>query len=54
MTPLPRASARLYPALLAAPREAQAEGAGLWAGGVPPELPTSLHSAGEEGQGRKK
>jgi endonuclease YncB( thermonuclease family) len=37
------------PALLAAQREAQARRAGLWAGGVPPEIVTSLHSAGERG-----
>jgi endonuclease YncB( thermonuclease family) len=33
--------------LLALQREAQAAGRGLWAGGVPPTLITSLHSAGE-------
>jgi len=33
--------------LLALQREAQAAGRGLWAGGVPPEIITSLHSAGE-------
>jgi endonuclease YncB( thermonuclease family) len=41
------------PALLAAQREAQAARAGLWAGGVPPELITSLHAAGEKGLGPK-
>ena len=35
--------------LVAAQREAQARGAGMWARGVPPLLPTSLHSAGEPG-----
>jgi endonuclease YncB( thermonuclease family) len=35
--------------LLALQREAQAARAGLWAGGVPPEIITSLHSAGEKG-----
>jgi endonuclease YncB( thermonuclease family) len=40
-------------ALLAAQREAQAARAGLWAGGVPPELISSLHSAGEKGLGAK-
>jgi micrococcal nuclease len=39
--------ARPDPALLALQREAQAARRGLWAGGVPPELITSLHSAGE-------
>jgi micrococcal nuclease len=34
-------------ALLALQREAQATRRGLWAGGVPPEIITSLHSAGE-------
>jgi endonuclease YncB( thermonuclease family) len=41
------------PALLAAQREAQAARAGLWAGGVPAELVTSLHSAGEPGLGAR-
>jgi micrococcal nuclease len=41
--------ARPDPALLALQREAQAAGRGMWAGGVPPELITSLHSAGEQG-----
>jgi endonuclease YncB( thermonuclease family) len=36
------------PALLAVQREAQAARRGLWAGGVPPEIITSLHSAGEK------
>jgi endonuclease YncB( thermonuclease family) len=35
------------PALLALQREAQREGAGMWAGGVPPHVPTSVHSAEE-------
>jgi endonuclease YncB( thermonuclease family) len=39
------------PALLALQREAQAEGVGLWAGGVPREIVTSVHSAGERGLG---
>jgi len=39
--------ARPDPALLAIQREAQAAGRGIWAGGVPPEIITSLHSAGE-------
>jgi len=37
------------PALLAAQRRAQAAGAGIWRGGVPPRIPTSLHSADEPG-----
>lgn len=41
------------PALLAAQREVQAKGAGMWAGGVPPEILTSVHSAGEKGLGRR-
>jgi endonuclease YncB( thermonuclease family) len=41
------------PALLAAQRAAQAAGAGIWAKGTPPEIPTSLHSAGERGLGRR-
>jgi endonuclease YncB( thermonuclease family) len=36
------------PTLLALQREAQAARRGLWAGGVPPEIITSLHSAGEK------
>lgn len=39
------------PALLAAQRDAQAARAGLWAGGAPPLVPTSLHSADEPGLG---
>ncbi len=39
------------PALLAAQRAAQAARAGMWAGGVPPLIPTSLHSVGEPGLG---
>jgi endonuclease YncB( thermonuclease family) len=39
--------------LLAAQRAAQAAGAGMWAKGAPPEVPTSLHSAGERGLGRR-
>lgn len=35
--------------LLAAQRRAQGERLGMWAGGVPPLVPTSLHSAGEAG-----
>jgi len=38
-------------ALLAAQRRAQRAGVGMWAKGVPPEIPTSLHSAGEPGLG---
>ncbi len=41
------------PALLEAQREAQAAGAGMWAGGVPPRVPTSLHSADEPDLGRR-
>jgi endonuclease YncB( thermonuclease family) len=37
--------------LLAAQRAAQAEGAGMWAKGIAPEIPTGLHSAGERGLG---
>lgn len=40
--------ARPDPALLALQRQAQAAGRGMWAGGVPPEIITSLHSAGEK------
>lgn len=36
------------PALLSLQREAQSARRGMWAGGVPPELITSLHSAGEK------
>jgi endonuclease YncB( thermonuclease family) len=36
------------PSLLGLQREAQAARRGLWAGGVPPEIVTSLHSAGEQ------
>ncbi len=36
------------PALLALQREAQSARRGMWAGGVPPEIITSLHSAGEK------
>jgi len=46
--------ARPAPALLAAQREAQAARRGLWAGGVPPEIITSLHSAGEKDLKGKK
>jgi endonuclease YncB( thermonuclease family) len=37
------------PALVLAQRRAQAAGAGMWKGGVPPRIPTSLHSADEPG-----
>jgi endonuclease YncB( thermonuclease family) len=37
------------PELAALQREAQARGAGMWRKGVPPLLPSSLHSAGEPG-----
>jgi len=40
-------------ALLAAQREAQAARAGLWAGGVPPLILTSVHSDGEQGLGAR-
>lgn len=40
--------ARPDPALLAVQREAQAARCGLWAGSTPPEIITSLHSAGEK------
>jgi len=40
--------ARPDPALLEVQREAQAAARGMWAGGVPPEIVTSLHSAGEK------
>lgn len=39
------------PALLAAQRSAQEAGAGMWAGGVPPEIPTSVHSRSEQALG---
>jgi endonuclease YncB( thermonuclease family) len=39
------------PALLEAQRAAQAARAGMWAGGAPPRIPTSLHSADEPGLG---
>jgi endonuclease YncB( thermonuclease family) len=38
-------------ALVALQREAQRARAGMWAGGVPPLVPTSLHGAGEAGLG---
>jgi endonuclease YncB( thermonuclease family) len=41
------------PALVAAQRVAQRAGAGIWAKGVPPVIPTSLHSAEERGLGRR-
>jgi endonuclease YncB( thermonuclease family) len=37
------------PGLLSAQHAAQAGRAGMWAGGVPPEIPSSLHAAGEPG-----
>ena len=37
--------------LVVAQLAAQREHSGMWAGGVPPLVPTSLHSAGEEGGG---
>jgi micrococcal nuclease len=37
------------PGLLALQREAQEAGRGMWGGGVPPLLITSLHSGGEKG-----
>jgi micrococcal nuclease len=37
------------PALLELQREAQGAGRGMWAGGVPPLIITSLHSDGEKG-----
>jgi endonuclease YncB( thermonuclease family) len=37
------------PALVEAQHRAQARGAGMWARGVPPLLPSSLHSSGEPG-----
>ena len=45
--------ARPDPGLLAVQREAQAARRGLWAGGVPPEIITSLHSASERDLGGK-
>jgi hypothetical protein len=33
--------------------EAQRRRAGIWSGGAPPLVPTSLHSAGEAGLGRR-
>ncbi|HEY6002038.1 MAG TPA: thermonuclease family protein [Anaeromyxobacter sp.] len=39
--------------LLAAQRRAGAARLGMWAGGVPPLVPTSLHSAGEAGLGSR-
>lgn len=44
---------RADPALLAAQREAQAARRGLWAGGVPPLVLTSVHAEGEKGLGPK-
>lgn len=41
------------PALLAAQREAQAARAGMWAGGAPPLVLTSVHAEGEAGLGSK-
>jgi endonuclease YncB( thermonuclease family) len=42
------------PWLLSAQRAAQAAGAGMWAKGVPPLIPTSAHAAGERGlRGRR-
>ncbi len=38
------------PALLSAQRDAQARRLGIWAGGVPPLVITSLHSPGEDGR----
>jgi endonuclease YncB( thermonuclease family) len=35
--------------LLGAQQAAQTAGAGMWAKGVPPQIPTSAHSAGERG-----
>jgi endonuclease YncB( thermonuclease family) len=39
------------PALLSLQREAQRDRAGMWAGGAPPLVPTSLHSAAEPDPG---
>ncbi len=41
------------PRLVAAQRAAQARRAGIWAGGAPPLVPTSLHSADEPELGRQ-
>ncbi|MFY3743057.1 thermonuclease family protein [Anaeromyxobacter sp. Red801] len=41
------------PALLAAQREAQRAGAGMWAEGVPDVIVSSAHSEGEAGLGRR-
>jgi endonuclease YncB( thermonuclease family) len=41
------------PALLEAQRAAQAAGAGMWAKGVPPEIPSSVHARGEAGLGAR-
>ena len=41
------------PHLVALQREAQRARAGLWAGGAPPLVPTSLHSADEPDLGRR-
>jgi endonuclease YncB( thermonuclease family) len=41
------------PSLLALQRSAQEAGAGMWAAGVPPEIPTSVHSRSERGLGRR-
>jgi endonuclease YncB( thermonuclease family) len=41
------------PALLEAQRAAQAAGAGMWAKGVPPEIPSSVHARGERGLGKR-
>jgi endonuclease YncB( thermonuclease family) len=40
-----------HPGLLAAQREAQARGEGMWAWGVPRVIVTSVHPAGEDGGG---
>jgi endonuclease YncB( thermonuclease family) len=39
------------PRLLALQRKAQRQRLGMWAKGVPPEIPTSLHAVGENGGG---
>jgi endonuclease YncB( thermonuclease family) len=41
------------PALLEVQRAAQAAGAGMWAKGVPPEIPSSVHARGERGLGAR-
>lgn len=41
------------PALLAAQRDAQRRGAGIWAKGVPAVIVASAHSADEQGRGRR-